>query len=138
MKHVFLFAGLLLILLSACDEKEKDDLANTASNSVDDINSLAVFETRIASGVSMVFFHASWCTVCAEQRPAFEATSANQAFANVFFGEVEFEANNDINQPYGIAGFPSIVFYKDGVEQSRLTGKGHSQATLEATINALI
>lgn len=138
MKKLFLFAALLLVFISACEEKEKEDLANTDANSVEDVNSLDVFESRIATGVSMVFFHASWCTVCAEQRPAFEATSENTAFANVFFGEVEFEANNDINQPYGIAGFPTIVFYKDGVEQSRLTGKGHSQASLEATLNALL
>ena len=138
MKNLFLLAALLLVLISACEEKEKDDLANTEGNSVEDVNSLDVFESRIGSGVSMVFFHASWCTVCAEQRPAFEATSENGAFSNVFFGEVEFEANNDINQPYAISGFPTIVFYKDGVEQSRLTGKGHSQATLEATLNALL
>lgn len=138
MKKLFLFAAILLFSVNACQEEEKEDLANTEANSVEDINALDVFEDRIADGVSMVFFHASWCTICAEQRPAFEATSENTTFNAVFFGEVEFEVNTNINQTYNVGSFPTIVFFKDGVEQSRLTGSGHSQATLEATINALL
>ena len=135
MKRILILSTLLLALISSCS---KEPLVDTSANEVEDINSLQDFEARIAHGVSMVFFHASWCSVCAEQRPAFEITAAKNEFSTVFFGEVEFEANNDINQPYGIIGFPSIVFYKDGVEESRLTGSGHSEASLESTLNALL
>ena len=133
MKNILFIGALFLLVVSACT---KEDLVDTSSNDIEDVNSLQVFEAKIANGVSIVFFHASWCSVCAEQRPAFEATSAKSEFNTVFFGEVEFEANNDINQPYGITGFPTIAFYKDGVEVARLTGKGHSEADIAAILNA--
>lgn len=137
MKNILSLAILFLFLVSACN-KEQEDLANTAENEIEDVNSLETFENKIANGVSLVFFHASWCTVCAEQRPAVETVSKNTTFNNVFFGEVEFEQNNEINQPYGVIGFPTIIFFKDGAEALRLTGKGHSVETLEAEINALL
>lgn len=137
MKNLLAFALMFVFLVSACD-KEKEDLADTEGNEIEDVNSLQDFETKIANGVSVVFFHASWCTVCAEQRPAVESVSMKSDFNTVFFGEVEFEANNDINQPYGVIGFPTIVFYKDGVEANRFAGKGHSEASIEAEINALL
>lgn len=128
---------ILLFTASAC-KKENEDLANTSSNEIEDVNSLQTFENKIASGVSVVFFHASWCSICANQRPAVEAISQNTNFNLVFFGEVEFEQNNEINQPYGVIGFPTIIFYKNGLETNRFTGQGHSEAAIEAEINALL
>lgn len=125
------------ILLSSC-AKEKEDLVDTSTNEIQDINDLQTFENEISTGVSVIFFHASWCSVCAEQRPAVEAISLLSAYNNVFFGEVEFEANNEINEPYNIIGFPTIVFYKDGVEIKRLTGKGHSEEEISQEINLLL
>lgn len=132
------FAIIIFFALVASCAKEKEDLVDTSANEIEDLNSLEAFENKISTGVSVIFFHASWCSVCAEQRPAVEATSMMSAFNNVFFGEVEFEANNEINEPYGVIGFPTIVFFKDGVEQERFTGKGHSEAAIAAEINALL
>jgi len=80
---------MFLFVLNACS---KEDLADTGTNEIEDVNSLQTFENKIANGVSVVFFHASWCSVCAEQRPAVESTSTKSDFSTVFFGEVEFEA----------------------------------------------
>ena len=137
MKKIFFVLATLLISFNACT-KEKENLVDTSQNIIIDINSLSDFESKIGTGVSVIFFHASWCSVCAEQRPAVEAISTNAAFSNVLFGEVEFEANNEINQPYGVIGFPTLIFFKDGVEQNRFTGKGHSEAAISAEINALL
>lgn len=137
MKKLSILFAVLFLFISACD-KEKEDIVDTSSNDIEDINTLDRFETVIGQGVSMMFFHASWCTVCAEQRPAFDATSMNSSFTNVSFGEIEFEYNNAINQPYQITGFPTIVIYKDGVEVERFTGKGHSETTLADALNAVL
>ncbi|MEZ4979161.1 MAG: thioredoxin family protein [Chitinophagales bacterium] len=136
MKKYFLFL-LVLFFINACD-KEKEDLVDTSKNELTDINGLANFESEIDNGVSVVFFHASWCTVCAEQRPAVETSAANISNANVLFAEVEFEDNADINLEYGIEGFPTIVFFKDGVEEERFVGKGHSVQEIQDIIDSLL
>lgn len=136
MKKYFLFL-LVLVFINACD-KEKEDLVDTPKNELIDINGLANFETEIDNGVSVVFFHASWCTVCAEQRPAVEASAANISNGSVLFAEVEFEDNVDINMEYGIEGFPTIVFFKDGIEQERFVGRGHSVQQIQDVIDALL
>jgi thiol-disulfide isomerase/thioredoxin len=135
MPRILFLSTLFLLLIASCS---KDSLVDTSANSIEDINTLPDFEARIANGVSMMFFHASWCSICAEQRPAFENTAEKSAFDAVFFGEIEYEANTNINQTYVIGSFPTIVFYKDGVEESRLTGKGHSEATITSTLNSFL
>lgn len=138
MKNIALaFLVFSLLFITSCD-KEKKDLVDTNENEIVDINSLQTFENEIQSGVSLVFFHASWCSTCAAQRPAVEAVSMKNEFSSVFFGEVEFEDNTDINQEYSISGFPTIVIFKDGVEQYRNTGSGNTEETLSSNLEALL
>lgn len=134
MKNFLLLSTLLLMLLAACS---KEDIVDTSLNQIEDISSLQDFEASIANGVSVIFFHASWCSICAEQRPAFEATAEKSDFNTVFFGEVEYEDNTDINQAYNVSGFPTMVFFKDGVEENRLNGKNHSESDIATIINDL-
>lgn len=136
MKRYFLFL-LVILFINACD-KEKEDLVDTSQNDITDINGLDNFQMEIQNGVSVVFFHASWCTVCAEQRPAVEASAADVANADVLFAEVEFEDNAEVNLEYGIEGFPTIVFFKDGIEEDRFVGKGHSVQAIQEVIDSLL
>lgn len=137
MKTLSILLVSLIFLMGSCD-KEQESLVDTSANDLEDINNLAFFENSISSGVSVIFFHASWCEVCAEQRPAVEEASQVPAYHTVFFGEVEYEKNTNINQTYSVGSFPTIVFYKDGAESARFTGKGNSLAEIEARINAIL
>ena len=56
------------LFLSACS-KENLVPENTQLIEISDINT---YNQEIASGVSIVFYHATWCTKCASQRPAVE------------------------------------------------------------------
>ena len=120
---------LLLVFIIGCDE-EQDDLVDTSQNSIEDIDDKTSFDTAIASGVSTVFFHASWCTTCAAQRPAFEATAERSETSAGRFIEVEFEDNPAIVDAYAVGGFPTIVVFKDGAEVDRFTGAGHAEQEL--------
>lgn len=120
---------LLLVLVTGCDD-EQDDLVDTSQNSIEDIDDKASFDTAIESGVSAVFFHASWCTTCAAQRPAFEATAERSETTAGRFIEVEFEDNPAIVDAYAVGGFPTIVVFKDGAEADRFTGAGHAEQDL--------
>ncbi len=125
MKNLFLLT-LVLLLIVGC----KKDLVDTAANDIKDLNGLESLNNEIATGVSLVFYHASWCTICEEQRPAVESLSKNSeaAFANFF--EMEFDDNKEAVRAKKVTGFPTIVIYKNGEEKQRFNGKGHSDSDL--------
>ena len=119
--------SLSAVFLTSC---KKEALVDTSSNDVEDVNGESSFEQKIANGTSMVFFHAVWCSKCAAQRPAFEEASKDMELSFAKFFEVDYEENKEIVDQYNIPGFPTIVIYKDGVEQAKFSGTGHSKEKL--------
>mgnify|MGYP002630830496 CR=1 FL=1 len=134
MKNLLALIFISTIVLSC----GKEDLVNTAQNQLVDITSVEQFNMEVKEGVSMVFYHASWCSKCAEQRPAVEMISEKGEYNVVFFAEVEYEEHTDLVKAQKINGFPTIVIYKDGVENKRFAGKGHEQSTLEVALKAAL
>ena len=127
MKNVLLVCGLIaLFTVSSC----KKELVDTSQNQITDIDDLTAFNESIASGVSLVFFHASWCSICAEERPHVEAASKNADVSFAQFIEIEYDDNKNIFSEYNVEGFPQILIFKDGTEQTRLKGKGHDESKL--------
>lgn len=132
------FAPILILVLatvlwSGC---KKEDLVDPTTNDIEDITTQEQMDAKIASGVSLIFYHASWCTLCKEQRPAVEAVSEDAANAEVGFGEIEYDEHKDIVKSKNINGFPTIVIYVDGKEHIRFDGKGHSQAQIQQGIDS--
>lgn len=121
----FLLVISFLFLFAACDDKE-DVMDDVNTNTLVDIQSLSEFETEIADGVSLFFFHATWCSICANQRPAVEGLPGEEDLSEVFFGEVDYEQVTEVVSSTGVQGFPTILIFKDGEEQERLAGAGHS------------
>ncbi len=112
------------ILLSSCADDAP--IVNTANNSLIDITSQDQFNEEVKEGVSLIFYHASWCSKCAAQRPAVEEVSEETEFSNVFFAEVEYEDFSEIVEDRGVNGFPTVVVYKDNVEIEKFSGQGHT------------
>ncbi|MBK8348908.1 MAG: thioredoxin family protein [Saprospiraceae bacterium] len=102
------------------------------------ITSLTEYENDIKSGVSLMFFHATWCTKCAAQRPAVEGLTKDATFSAVKFGQVDYEKIKDVSDKYQVAGFPTILIYKNNVLKHELLGQGHSQQELTNLIKALL
>lgn len=133
MRIFLLLNTALFLLFSACS---KDSV--TAENSdLVNVNSLEDFENRTKTGASLVFFHATWCSLCANQRPKVEALLQDNDLDNVFFGQVDFEKNKPIVDAYNVNGFPTILILKDGVVRHALTGSNNSTAKLKELIQAL-
>lgn len=118
---------MLLLLVGLFAGCEKEDLVDAGANDLTDVTGKEAFDASIATGVSFVFFHASWCSNCFEQRPAVEAAQKNPAVSFARFIEVEYEDNEDITDAYNVPGFPTMVIFKDGVEKERFKGKGHTE-----------
>ena len=75
MKYTLLI--LILITLFSC-KKEEEQVEPIEGLQV--INSLTQMTSDLESGVSMVFFHASWCSVCQAQRPAISEVAMDTDF----------------------------------------------------------
>jgi thioredoxin 1 len=125
------------LLVSSC---KKDEVVETPGLSTDlkNVSSLVEYENGIKSGVSLMFFHATWCSICKAQRPAVENVVKEVELKAVNFGQVDTDKNNDILNKYDIQGQPIIVIYKDGVEKNRLAGSGHSQQKISEILKALL
>ena len=120
MKNVFYTLLLMVSLVSCGKEEVTEPVTGNAEMKV--INSLADYESSIKSGVSLMFFHATWCSICKTQRPNVEGLLSNTSLRNVKFGEVDKDKNKAISDKFQVIGQPVIVIYKDNVERERLSG----------------
>ena len=129
-----LLSFLVLACITSC--KKEDISADTGVLST--ITSLTAYETEIKSGVSLMFFHATWCPKCAAQRPAVEGLTKDSALSKVKIGQVDYEKVQEIVNKYNVLGFPTILIYKDNVLKHEISGQGHSQEKLTNLLKALL
>lgn len=101
----------LIVVFTSC----KKDLVDTSANDIEDVNDLQTFKNKITNGISLVFFHASWCPTCKEQRPHFEAAAVNSDLKFALFLEIEYDDNPEICDEYDVPGFPQTLVFKDGI-----------------------
>lgn len=109
---------------------------NASIEGLQEISSLSQINTEISEGVSLVFFHASWCSICKNQRPAVTQVATDADLANVYFGEVEYDDHPDITSAFNVNAFPIMIIFKDGVEVDRLSGGGNTAAQIKMAIQA--
>jgi len=126
-----------IILLASIVSCKKEDISGDAGV-LNTITSLASYETEIKSGVSLMFFHATWCPKCAAQRPAVEGLTKDSALSKVKIGQVDYEKVQEIVNKYDVLGFPTILIYKDNVLKHEINGQGHSQEKLTNLLKALL
>lgn len=129
----YLLPFFVLAILISCKKKYSD---HEPVEGLQTISSKSQIDSEIADGVTMIFYHASWCSICQDQRPAVTQVAQDQTLNNVFFGEVEFDDHQDITDAYNVSGFPTIVVYKDGSEVERLAGGGNSTNAIKDKIIA--
>lgn len=128
MKYLFSLA-IMVFLFSSCKKEEGVEGLQT-------ISSLTQFQQETNQGVSFVFYHNTWCSICQAQRPAVTEVAMDEDLQTVYFGEVEYDEHQDIINANNIAGFPIMVIYVDGQEVERFNGGGHSAADFKTAIQA--
>lgn len=120
--------------LFSCKKEEKT--GHIPVSGLQTISSQSQLTTQVSSGVSFIFFHASWCSICNAMRPAVTSTAEDTDLAGVYFGEVEYDDHPDIISANNVPGFPTILIFKDGVQVDQIVGGGHSYADLKAAVQA--
>ncbi len=126
-----------LVLFLSFSSCKKEPLVDTSLNNIPDIQNLQDVQDTTKIGVSMLFFHNTWCKRCEEIRPTVEAIAVKTEFATVFFGEVEYDKHKDIAEHFNVKSFPVIILIKNGKEQKRFEGKNHTQEAIESALREL-
>jgi thioredoxin 2 len=85
--------------------------------------SKARFERHVQqSGIPLlVDFWAAWCSPCKMMAPVF-AQAARQLQPRVRLAKVNTEHEQELAARYGIMSIPTLVLFKNGQEQARISG----------------
>jgi thioredoxin 1 len=70
-------------------------------------------ETVTRPGITLVDWWASWCGPCRMFAPVFEA--ASEQHADITFGKVDTEDQQELAGAAGIASIPTLMVFRDGI-----------------------
>lgn len=90
----------------------------------------ANFAEEVKDGVVMVDFYTTRCGPCRALAPVLESLE------NAKVLKVNVDENMDLAVTHGVSAVPTLVFFKNGEEKTRLVGL-QSKETLQGEIDAL-
>ncbi len=94
----------------------------------------AAFEGAQAAGQPiLVDITASWCPVCAKQRPTLDSLAADPAFRELRIFKVDFDTQKDVVRAMGAQMQSTLIVFHGRDERGRSTGQ-----TDPAMIRALV
>lgn len=88
---------------------------------VTDLNEAQFSEFVKQSGVVMVDCWAPWCGPCRRMGPIVDEIAADLA-GKVSVGKLNTDENQNVAMQFGINAIPTLLFFKDGVQQESLVG----------------
>ncbi len=93
------------------------------------------FETEIAESRKLVIadFYSDSCVPCKRMSPLLAEAEEQRENVKLVKLNINFDADTAVK--YGVSAVPTLIFFKDGNEVSRLTG-AVKRAELEAAIEA--
>ena len=82
----------------------------------------ADFEQKVkkSNDVYLVDFWAPWCGPCRMMTPILEEYASKQTKIKV--GKVNVDENPGLAQEFGITGIPTLIVFKAGKEDQRISG----------------
>lgn len=93
------------------------------------------FAEKIANGVVLVDFFATWCGPCRMLGPTIEEIAAESDGSYAAY-KVDIDECSDIAMDYGIMSVPTLIVFKNGAEAARMIGVQPKTAILDAIAQA--
>ena len=90
-----------------------------------------IFESKIANGVTLVDFFATWCGPCKMLSPIVEEIAA-ESDGSFSVYKVDIDEAGDIAMDFGIMSVPTLIVFKNGEEAERMIGVQPKSAILDA------
>ena len=78
------------------------------------------FQVKIARGVAVVDFWASWCGPCKMMAPILDETA--EEYPDVTFGKVNVDEQPGLANAFRVNAIPTLVFFKDGQAVQQAVG----------------
>ncbi len=88
---------------------------------VTELNEAQFSEFVKQSGVVMVDCWAPWCGPCRRMGPVVDEI-ANDLAGKVAVAKLNTDENQNVAMQFGINAIPTLLFFKDGVQQESLVG----------------
>ncbi|KAK1421618.1 hypothetical protein QVD17_24098 [Tagetes erecta] len=103
------------------DYKDEEDL----SNSIDDKDVVVLSESNFTDVIEtnryvMVEFYAPWCGHCKALAPEYAAAATELKGEPVVIAKVDAQEENELAETYEVQGFPTLLFFVDGVHKPYL------------------
>jgi thioredoxin 1 len=98
-------------------------------------NKESFYEAIASQQLTVADFWAPWCGPCRMMAPIFEAAAVEAADVN--FGKVNVDENEDAAMAYGISSIPNVIAFKEGQVVGNQLGFA-PEAVLEAFINRVL
>jgi thioredoxin 1 len=70
----------------------------------------------------LVEIHASWCPICAVQRPILGELTSDPKFKNLVYLTVDFDSQKDLVQRFGARMQSTLIVFKGAKEEGRSVG----------------
>ncbi|MEE0945818.1 MAG: thioredoxin [Acutalibacteraceae bacterium] len=87
------------------------------------------FSVNIAKGTVLVDFYADWCGPCKMVAPILEEIAEQRS--DVTIGKVNVDESGTLAMKFGVMSIPTLIVFKDGVEQTRIVGYRPKEEILE-------
>ncbi len=78
------------------------------------------FKEKYQTGLVLADFFSATCGPC--KMLSFVLKDVEKGFPDLTILKVNFEANPELCQEFGVAGYPTIILFKDGAELKRMNG----------------
>ena len=70
----------------------------------------------------LVAIHASWCPVCAAQKPILSELLADPKFSDLAYFVIDFDSQKDLVRQFGAQKQSTLIAYKGSSEKARSVG----------------
>eukprot|EP00163_Fabomonas_tropica_P008460 TRINITY_DN1813_c0_g1_i9.p2 TRINITY_DN1813_c0_g1~~TRINITY_DN1813_c0_g1_i9.p2 ORF type:complete len:487 (+),score=93.92 TRINITY_DN1813_c0_g1_i9:662-2122(+) len=81
------------------------------------------FQSHIDSKPSLVMFYAPWCGHCKAMKPHMDTVAKEVTDSTPALAALDCTQFNAICSKYGVTGYPTLVYFKDGADEFKWTGR---------------